>query len=45
MWADNFWIMSNSISFLEQVPRDLIEGAEKGKPDSETCKPVMDKHV
>ena len=29
MWADNFWIMSHSISHLEQTLRDLIQEAEK----------------
>ena len=27
MWADNFWIMSNSTEILEQMLRDLIEEA------------------
>ena len=29
MWADNFWMMSHSKRNLEQMPRDLIEEAEK----------------
>ena len=33
MWADNFWIMSHSKEHLEQMLKDLIEGA--GKVDVE----------
>ena len=29
MWADNFWIMSNSKEHLEQMLKDFIEEAEK----------------
>ena len=29
MWADNFWIMSHSKEFLEQILKDPIEEASK----------------
>ena len=30
MWADNFWIISHSKKQLEQMLKDLIEGAAEG---------------